>query len=455
MRLQLSELLPVLGGETTQGNTWFDGVSIDTRTLKPDQMYVAIRGEHFDGHQFVIQAQQAGASALMLNRWENVSLPQLKVADTRLALGQLATFWRARIDTPLLAITGSNGKTTVKEMAYSILSQCGNTLATRGNLNNDIGVPLTLFRLQKKHAYAVIEMGANHPGEIAYLSDMSHPDVALINNAAAAHLQGFGDLEGVARAKGEIFQGLKKQGVAIINADDPNADLWCELAARYTIIRFGLENDAQVKGRWQETDDGSVIDAVTPWGPLQIPVPFPGRHNAMNALAAATAAMALGADKASVVPGLNKAQAAGGRLQYIDGPWDSKIINDSYNANPDSLLAGMQVLKQTNGTKWLLLGDMGELGPQAQSFHYQAGVQASRMGIDRLLGIGPLTEHAVKGFGDGAQHFDDHEQLLSYLLQELPACKATLLIKGSRSMHMENIVDGLQRVTQALAPEDQ
>ncbi len=420
----------------------FNGVCTDSRSIVPGSLFIALRGPNHDGHQHVAAAAGAGAVALLVEHSVDCVVPQIIVPDTRLALGQLAASWRQELATPLLAITGSNGKTTVKEMCAAILGEAGNTLATRGNLNNDIGMPLTLLRLQREHQYGVIEMGANHPGEIAYLTALARPQVAIINNAAAAHLEGFGSLEGVARAKGEIFEGLGENGVAIINADDQFAPLWRELTTEKSSISFGLEQAADVTAKWQGDIYGSRLEVTTPVDEFRVDLALPGRHNVMNALAAIAAATALNIDSQQIVAGLESMKAVGGRLQARCGVNGATVLDDSYNANPDSMRAGLQVLAECAGERYLALGDMGELGDDAAELHRQVGDEARRSGIDRLYACGELSRGAADAFGENGHFFEQQQQLIEALLPEMKN-DVTVLVKGSRSSRMERVVEAL------------
>jgi UDP-N-acetylmuramoyl-tripeptide--D-alanyl-D-alanine ligase len=424
----------------------FTAVSTDTRTIQPGDLFVALKGEHFDGARFVAQAAQSGAVAAVVNADSvvgNAPCPLLRVPDTRLALGRLAAHWRRQFDIPLAAITGSNGKTTVKEMLAAILrAATGNeesVLATQGNLNNDIGMPLTLLRLRASHRYAVIEMGMNHPGEIDYLTHIARPDVALVNNATGAHLQGLGSVEGVARAKGEIFAGLASGGTAVINADDAYAALWRTLADKHRVFDFALEHPAAVQGEWKAQGYGGALHARTPAGELRVLLQVPGEHNARNALAAATAALALHIPMTTIVQGLEGFGGVAGRLQRMQALHGATLIDDTYNANPASMHAALEVLAQASGKRIFVLGDMGELGADAAQFHREIGIAARELGIERLFALGELSAGAVREFGAAAQHFAEIEELCAVLDKELDA-QTTVLVKGSRFMKMERVV---------------
>jgi UDP-N-acetylmuramoyl-tripeptide--D-alanyl-D-alanine ligase len=422
----------------------FTDVGIDTRTLKSGDLFVAIKGPHFDGHHFLAEAIRAGAAGAVLSETVDTSLPHLRVEDTRLALGRFAAFWRQQFDIPVIAVTGSNGKTTVKEMIAAILGKIGTVQATCGNLNNDIGLPLTLLGLRNQHRYAVIEMGMNRPGEIDYLSRLAHPSIAVITNAAEAHLEGLGTVEAVARAKGEIFAGLDEAGVAVINVDDPYCDLWRQLAAPHRCLTFGLENKADVRAEYAQDSGGSVIHLLTTQGDLDMRLPLLGKHNVMNALAASTAALGSGASLQVIQAGLEKLQAVSGRLELKEGISGARVIDDTYNANPSSLAAGLQVLKDFGGERVLVLGDMAELGEAAVEIHRRVGELAQRIGLHRLYAVGTLSKHAVKAFGKGGRHFDSPEALIDVLRDYLHA-EMTVLVKGSRAMRMERVVDGITR----------
>ncbi|WP_259053705.1 UDP-N-acetylmuramoyl-tripeptide--D-alanyl-D-alanine ligase [Methylohalomonas lacus] len=446
--LNTAELAQLLTAQQHGGAADFRGACTDSRQLTGGELFIALRGPNFDGHDFVAAAQSAGASALLVERVLDSELPQVVVPDTRRALGTLAAAWRQRFDLPLIAVTGSNGKTTVKEMLRAILGSAGTVLSTRGNLNNDIGVPLTLYGLGDEHDYAVIEMGANHPGEIDYLSRISQPDVALITQCAPAHLEGFGSIEGVARAKAEIFNGLGPQGCAVINADDDYAGLWQECNSERKRLSFGIDRPADVHADniHIEADASSRFQLVTPIGQAELRLPLPGRHNIMNALAASAAVTALGFEPAAIAAALAELEPVAGRLARYSGPDGSLLLDDSYNANPGSLAAAIAVVIALPARPWLVLGDMGELGEQAEAMHRAAGEQAHALGIERLYAVGELSRAAVAGFGDGGRHFDALETLIDTLRDELGNGVA-VLVKGSRSARMERVIDALTRET--------
>ena len=425
----------------------FYGVCTDTRELQPGQLFVALSGPSFDGHEFVAQAQQMGAVGAVVSHdpsknGKNDELngfPQIVVADTQRAFAQLAGNWRSQFDIPVVAITGSNGKTTVKEMVAAIFSQRGDVLATQANFNNEIGVPRTLLRITQNHVAAVVEEGASHPGDIAYLTEFVQPTVALVTNAAGAHLEGFGSLDAVAKTKGEIFEGLAEDGVAVINADDDYADLWRKQAGDRLVVSFGLSVDADVRA--VKSSDGQ-LHISTGAGEFVVRWLLEGQHNVMNALAATAAALAAGASLAEISAGLASVVPVPGRLERKLGIKGAEILDDTYNANPASLVVALDVLAERKNDRYLALGDMAELGEQAVNFHQQAGQQARDKGVQRLYAVGEYSRHAALAFGEEGQHFSAQEQLISQLREDLHD-KVTLLVKGSRSAHMERVVAAL------------
>ena len=422
----------------------------DSRAVIPGMLFVALKGERFDGHDYVREVLARGAAGAMVERaWAeaNPGLPLIPVNDTRLALGQLAAAWRGRFAIPLLGITGSNGKTTVKEMCAAILrAQFGgareSVLATEGNFNNDIGLPLTLLKLRPTHRAAVIEMGMNHAGEIDYLTRLAAPTVALVNNAQRAHLEGLGTVQDVALAKGEIFVGLAPDGVAVFNADDPQAGIWRELSRDRRQVSFGLDHEADVRGTFIPHGLGGELRLDTPDGHFTVALAVPGRHNARNACAAAAAALAAGATPDAVKQGLEIFTGVKGRLQRRVGRHGALVVDDSYNANPDSMRAAIDVLASVPGKRIFVMGDMGEAGSAAAQFHDEIGGYAKSHGIDRLFCLGELSVAAAANFGEGGQHFTRIEDLLKALAGELDA-QTTVLVKGSRFMKMERVVAAL------------
>jgi len=438
--LDLDSAAREIGAGRRGHNVSFDGVTTDSRQVARGDLFVALRGERFDGHTFVDQALAAGAAAAMVDDPERVATHAaalVLVDDTLRGLGRLAAAWRARFALPLIGVTGSNGKTTVKEMIAGILREHAGddaVLATSGNLNNAIGVPLTLLRLRSQHRYAVIEMGMNHLGEIRYLTQLALPTVALVTNAGTAHLGELGSREAIAQAKGEIYEGLG-EGVALISADDKFAGYWRGLNAARRVLDFGLEQPAAVRGRLAN----GVLAVHTPAGVYSVRLDVPGLHNVHNALAACAVAHALGIPVEAVTHGLGEYQGTKGRLQRKVGHAGSLVIDDTYNANPDSTRAAVAVLAAQPGTRILVLGDMGELGADGPAMHADIGTEARRAGIDRFLALGQLSAEAVRTFGAGARHFTDPDALCAELLDALRP-GVTVLVKGSRFMRMERVV---------------
>ncbi len=435
-------------------------VSTDTRKIESGDLFVALKGDNFDAHDFIAQGKAGVAAAVIVERNSDITCPQIIVKDTRLALGNLAREYRKQFSGKLFGITGSNGKTTVKEMLAAICLIQGDTLATVGNLNNDIGLPQTLFNLHQQ-AYAVIEMGANHHGEISYLTNIAHPDVAVITHAGSAHLEGFGDIPGVAKAKGEIYEGLNAAGTAVINADDINNAVWFEKAGAHKVVTFGLHNDADFSAEWKASDAGTQLKMksclVGNKDPqiTEISMKLFGVHNVMNALAAAAAASAAGIDLPSIKQGLEDMQPVKGRLQWNQGPKEMRVLDDTYNANPTSLSAGLAVLATVPGEHWLILGDMGELGEKSEEMHEEAGRLARRAGVSRMLTFGEISRFGSEFFGEGGEHFTDQQALLNSVMSGWKGAGA-VLVKGSRAMQMEQFVDALkqQAVSQAAEGED-
>jgi len=447
LQLKLSDIARVVRGVHSGADAVIDQVSTDTRALRPGDLFIAIKGEHFDGHDYIDAARDSGAAAAMVSRAVDAALPVVQVDDTRHGLARLAGDWRGRFSIPLAGVTGSNGKTTVKEMAASILGQRGATLATEGNKNNDIGMPLTLLRLTPQHAYAVIEMGANHAGEIAALAALARPTVAVITNAGPAHLKGFGSLDGVAHAKGELFSGLQPGGTAVINADDPYGSLWRKLAGEHRCVTFAIDHDADVSAANIEyTVDGTAFDLHTPDGMRRVALRMPGVHNVRNALAAAATTMAAGAALDDVKRGLEAMAPVRGRLCVQMGIHGIRLIDDTYNANPASLQAALHTLAAAAGDRFVVLGDMYELGDAAAALHAQAGAWIKEAGVKRLFTLGEQSRHAVRTFGEGAANFADRDGLIAALKPVLAAAAGpvTVLVKGSRGMAMEAVVEALK-----------
>ena len=439
MHLSLREITQITGGRMSGPDVACIGVCIDSRRIQGGCLFAALEGARVDGHEFAAEAVQSGSAAVIGSRQVDGVESQIVVDDVITALGVLARAWRRSLDVTVVVVTGSNGKTTVKEMLASILRQNHRVLATVGNFNNELGVPLTLLRLSADYRYAVIELGASKPGDIRYLADMTNPDIGIVNNAAAAHLQGFGSTEGVARGKGELFESLGKNDIAVINGDQEWTEMWREQAAASICLQFGLEANNDVHGSIH--DDGS-LHIVTPHNEIVLRLPLAGEHNAMNALAAATAAISLGIPAAAIRDGLETVKPVPGRLNRVQAAGGWTIIDDTYNANPASLYAGLQVLCGDTGETWLVLGDMAELGPGSRKLHAEMGEAAAALGIRRLFCTGRLTESTVRSFGSGGAHFKTRNALVSRLLEELHP-SVTCLVKGSRSMGMEEVVDAL------------
>ncbi|MBL6985694.1 MAG: UDP-N-acetylmuramoyl-tripeptide--D-alanyl-D-alanine ligase [Methylobacter sp.] len=459
MNMRLSEIAACVQGKLNGEDVVISSVSIDTRVIKPGQLYVAIKGHNFDGNEFVDKAEQAGASAAIVHKGVTVTIPHIVVDDTHLALAELAGAWRKKATVSVVGITGSNGKTTVKEMTAAILSGVGNasahgsclnpvnTLFTQGNLNNDIGVPLTLLRLNAQHRYAVIEMGANHPGEIAYTSKYAQADVAIITNVGAAHIEGFGSVEGVAKAKGEIIQTLGQNGVAVLNYDDAYFDYWTTVAGTRKVISFGRNGSAAVtahsiKTEINDHEFATTFTLVTTAGELAVKLKLAGRHNVVNALAATAACLALDINLHQIKQGLESVNPVTGRLQPLVSRLGNIVIDDTYNANSASLKAGLDVLANCKGKRWLILGAFGELGPESLKMHEQMGELIKSSGVERLLAVGSDAQNTVKVFGEGATFFDTQDDLIEVLKQELKGDEA-ILVKGSRAQRMENVVAAL------------
>jgi UDP-N-acetylmuramoyl-tripeptide--D-alanyl-D-alanine ligase len=444
--MQLSEVASVLGAQHQGADVHFKGVSTDTRSVQQGELFVALRGERFDAHEFIAEAAASGAVAAIVSRPVDAGMPVLLVEDTQQALGKLAHAWRGKFAIPVTAITGSNGKTTVKEMIASILRIKGQPLVTQGNLNNEIGVPLTLLRLDESHSHAVIEMGANHAGEIAYLVSLTDPDIGVVTNAMSAHLEGFGSLDGVAQAKGEMFEALGESDTAIVNADDRYADAWRERARPAQIMSFGIEQAADVSAseiEFNARDWQTRFIMHTPQGQLDVSLPLAGRHNVMNALAASAAALALGVSLEEVRDGLANMENVEGRLRAEPATKGALLIDDTYNANPSSLQAGLDVLAMMPGKRFLVLGDLAELGEEAIELHKSVASKARQADVQFLYALGENSRHAVDAFGVGGHHFTDHESLLTALKAEMDE-NSVVLIKGSRFMRMERIVAGLE-----------
>ena len=449
MKRTLREAARVVGGELRGEDRPYSVVSTDSRTLTAGALFVGLTGPRFNGADFVPAAAARGAvGALVEREVQGVALPQILVRDALGALQTLARAWRAVFTLPIVAVGGSNGKTTTKEMTAAILARRGPCLATHGNLNNHIGVPLTLMRLEPSHLSAVIEMGANRRGDVAELVAIARPSVGLITNAGAEHLEGFGDLEGVARGEGEIVAGLAPEATAVLNADDAYFGLWREMARAGRTVSFGVRApraDFRALNPVQAIERGEFATRFTlrsPLGERAVMLKAGGAHNIANALAAAAAASAAGASLEDIAAGLAEFRSVSGRLQLKHGLRDSWLIDDSYNANPSSVRAGLDVLRSLTGPTWLVLADMAELGEHASDSHADLGRYARECGVRRLFALGPQSSRAVETFGSGGEWFQDIESLIRRLQVEL-ATGVTVLIKGSRVNRLERVVQAL------------
>ncbi|WP_440996891.1 UDP-N-acetylmuramoyl-tripeptide--D-alanyl-D-alanine ligase [Arhodomonas sp. SL1] len=438
--VRVSELIAALGeGRRIHGDAIITEVCIDSRQAGEGALFVALPGSRTDGHAFVTAARDAGAAAALVARPVEDPLPQWQVDDPAATLARLGAWVRAQVGATVVAVTGSNGKTTVKEMIAAILRQGDETLATAGNLNNELGVPLTLCRLNAGHRYAVIEMGCNAPGDIARLAALAAPHVGVVTNAGPAHLSGLGDIAGVARTKGELFAGLRPDGVAVINADDDYAPLWQQLAGRRRKVTFGTTDGVDVRAGVNASGD---MRLRLPGGEEQtVRLRHPGAHNRINAAAAAAASLAAGGSAAWIRPALEQLEAIGGRGTEHGLRGGVRVIDDSYNANPASLRAAVDVLAAAPAG-WVVLGDMGELGAEGARLHREAGAYMRAAGVERLFTLGPLAAEAAHGFGEGAASFTELDALVAALDSSLrPGVR--VLVKGSRSAAMERVVAAL------------
>lgn len=431
---------------TLQGDDMaFEHVSIDSRTILAGEAFIAIVGPQFDGHDFVKQAKDRGASCAIVTHPVDYAIPQLIVKDTRLMLGELAALRRKQLNIPVIAVTGSCGKTTTKSILAAILGQVGQVNYSQASYNNDFGLPLTLLQTNAEHDFCVLEMGANHPGEIAYLTHIAKPTVAIVTMAAPVHLEGFGDLPGVAAAKGEIFQGLNEDGTGIINVDDRFFSYWKDLLDQHNSCSFAIDAQADVRATGIKTDSTHQTHFVLHYGEdaKKICLPLIGEHHVYNVLAAVAACLNIGISFSTVVKGIESIEPVDKRMVKLSGLNNAQILDDSYNANPTAVLAAIKVLANSFGEKILVLGDMGELGDQAQCLHQEVGRNAKEQGIDAFFTYGELAKASATAFGTGAEHFCD-QQLLVDKLRPLLTPTTTVLVKGSRSMKMENIVSALK-----------
>ncbi len=443
MNATLSFAAEAMAGRLHGDDRGFSGISTDSRTIAADELFVALSGPNFDGSKFVGHAAAKNAAGAVVSSVVRDDIAQIEVADPRLALGRLSAAWRDRQSAIVIGITGSNGKTTMKEMVAACLSAVAPTLATEGNLNNDIGMPLMMSRIEATHRYVVLEMGANHAGEIAYLTGLAKPDVVAITNAGAAHLEGFGSVEGVAHAKAEILLGEPRPKVAVLNADDAYYDYWLSLVEGVDVLSFGLRDDADIRADQVEAGRGSthftmhLLDTT-----LELALPIAGEHNVRNACAAAAIATALDVPSDTIKKGLESMRPVAGRLQPRSGQNGATLYDDSYNANPRSVIAAAEFLASLPGKRWLVLGDMYELGDEAAALHAEVGAAIREAGIDRLYTFGELSTHAAEAFGEEARTFDSLDALVGEISAALDA-DVNLLVKGSRGMRMERVIEAL------------
>ena len=443
MMSMLSAAADSMHGQLLGSDRIFDGVSTDTRTLREGELFVALAGPNFDGGDYVSQAKEKGAAAAVVAMQVEGDLAQITVSDTKLALGQLGAAWRRDKSAVVIGITGSNGKTTLKELTAACLSQAAPTIATEGNLNNDIGMPLMLTRIDETHRYAVLEMGANHVGEIDYLTSLAEPDVVVITNAAAAHLEGFGNIEGVAKAKSEILRGKSRPGIAILNADDDYFDYWSAMVADTDVIGFGVHAQTDVRASDIVADGGGSNFQLHLYDTrIDVRLSLPGQHNIRNACAAAAIAVALGVAPEQIRSGLESVKPVAGRLQPKRGLYGATLFDDSYNANPLSVIAAAEFLAGLEGKSWLVLGDMGELGENTARLHQEVGAAVKKAGVNQLFATGELSRNVTDTFGDHASWFDSIDTLIDALRVSITS-DVNVLVKGSRFMRMERVVAAL------------
>lgn len=452
---RLSELKDAFGGTLVNEDAGFSQLVIDSRTVAKGDLFLALKGVRFDAHQFCDQVIEAGACALVVSDAQPSDIPQWVVPDTQEALAQIAQWNRGLFHGPLVSVTGNSGKTTVKEMLGSILSLNYEPLITQGNLNNEIGVPLTLLRLSAEHSAAVVELGANHLGEIASTARIASPDVGIVLNVTGAHLGEFGSLENIAKAKGELLEALPDEGCAIINADDDWSSYWRDIAGnRRTLLYTMIPSEQNPKAcraedeviraeAVQRSGCGYQFDLCLPSGRYPVRLKVPARHNVSNALAAAAGAFSLGVSVEHIVRGLETFVGVNGRLQTLTGQAGATLLNDSYNANPGAVKAGIDTLIDFPGRHILVLGDVGELGDEATSLHFQMGRYARDAGVSQFWSVGNLSEHAARGFGENARHFHNRDMLIDALKRSV--CTGdVILIKGSRSSAMDEVVEAMK-----------
>jgi UDP-N-acetylmuramoyl-tripeptide--D-alanyl-D-alanine ligase len=450
MKSSLAQLKPWISGAVVAGNTAddgeFDGVSTDSRSVSSNNLFVALRGERFDAHDYLDDVTAKGVAAVVVERApEGLRVPALVVPDTRVALGEIARYWRRQFSLPVIGVTGSNGKTTVKEMIAAILAAAfgpDRYMATRGNLNNEIGVPTTVFRLNKSYQAAVIELGMNHPGEIATLAAIALPTVGLVNNAQREHQEFMESVEAVAKENGAVINSLPAHGIAVFPTDDPHAPLWRAYAGQRKVMSFGLTSDADVSCTCRANDFGSDLSITAGPRKFSVKLAAAGVHNVRNALAATACALAVGIPEDAVIRGLEAFAPVNGRLQRKTARIGALVIDDTYNANPDSVRAAIDVLSNAGAPRVLVLGDMGEVGNEGPKFHQEVGMYARDRGIEHLLTLGDLARHASNAFGGRARHFDDIGSI-NQAVDALVTRDTTVLVKGSRFMKMERTVQHL------------
>ncbi len=440
--MRLSEIAQWTQGQMFGDDAIVHAIATDSRTPMPGALFVALKGDQFDGHDFVGAAKAEGAAATLVSYVVAVDLPQVIVDDTQVALGDIARALRVQRHARVIGITGSNGKTTVKTLVASILALHGKTHVNAGNLNNEIGLPLSVLALPKDAEYAVFEMGAGKPGDIAYLASIAQPHIGLVNNIAPAHLERMGTLEGIAETKGALYAALPPDGIAIINADDAFAPTFMKMNQAQRTIRFGLHHAAEVRADIRSLAGNARFVLRIGNERADVALPLAGKHNLMNALAAAAIAHALEVPLATIKQGLESASAVQGRLVRHAMPGGWTLIDDSYNANPGSTRAAIDTLAAEGHETWLVLGDMRELGPTARQLHAQIGEYARDLGISRLFAVGELSRASVDAFGPGAKHYEHQEELIAVLTTQVRA-GITMLVKGSRGSAMERVVKAL------------
>lgn len=458
IKININEIISATSGQALYFDnklpltTEIPTITIDSRQITEGSLFVALKGEYFDGHQFIHQTKEQGAMACLVEQPSNIDFPTILVKDSRQALAQIAHLIRQKSTAKFVALTGSSGKTSVKEMTASILKLKGNTLYTQGNLNNEIGVPLTLFRLEETDEFAVVELGANHQGEIKWTTQIVHPQVALINNITSAHLEGFGSLEGVAKAKAEIFQGLPENGIGLVNLNSLSQDWEKEYFTenKKQLMTFSTEDSNadyfadSINFIEKNNQSITCFRLITPQGEISIELPLLGLHNVSNAIASAALAQLIGASLTQIQEGLAQITPVSGRLFPIQLTKNIMLIDDTYNANLGSMKAALDVLSQQDGIKIFVVGDMGELGEQAADLHTEVGLYTHQKNIDLVLSVGELSQQISKPHQNG-QHFTTHSALVDALKKQMQSDqKMTILVKGSRSSKMDEIIKALQ-----------